>query len=101
MYNVNVTESGYVNKHFDGVFQTKSQPESRAECFLILHHLKLGKMEFDQEEVVSDGVDIEVEDLGYLLEEGNLKEVRDQRVLDELDDTVCKIFASDSDEEFE
>ena len=28
-------------------------------------------------------------------------EVRDQRVFDELDDIVCNIFASDSDEEFE
>lgn len=70
MYSVNVTESGYVYKHFDGVFQTKRT------VFLILHHLKWGKMEFDLE-------------------------VRDQRVFDELDDIVCNIFALDSDEEFE
>ena len=59
-------------------------------------------MEFEEEDV-SDGSDIEVEeDLNYLLEEENsLEEVRDQRVFNESEDIVRNIFASDSDSDEE
>lgn len=55
-----------------------------------------------EEEDMSDGSDIEVEEyLNYLLEEGNLEEVRDQRVFDELDDIARNMFASDTDSDGE
>lgn len=51
------------------VFSKQRGNQTRGQSIFNCKSFEVGKMEFDEEEVVSDGSDAEVEeDLGYLLE---------------------------------